>query len=57
MENLFNFLLNIISIIASFGSWLTTPLEYINISPLALFSVGGITIIIGVHLVRLFIGG
>lgn len=57
METLFNFLLNILVTIAHFGHWLITPLEYINMSPLALFSVAGITLIIGIHLVRLFIGG
>lgn len=57
METLFNFLLNIIQVVASFGQWLITPLEHINMSPLALFSVAGISIIIGIHLVRLFIGG
>lgn len=57
METLFNFLLNILVSIAQFGQWLITPLEYINMSPLAIFSVAGITTIIGIHLIRLFIGG
>lgn len=59
-DSLFNWLLGIPQTIASFGEWLTTPLKegYIDISPLALFSVAGVSIIvviIGVHIVRLFI--
>ena len=57
MESLFDFLLNILSVVASFGTWLITPLKYVNMSPLALFSIGGITAIITIHLIRLFIGG
>lgn len=61
MENtLFKWLLDIPQTIASFGNWLVSPLAkgYIDISPLALLSVAGVSIIvviIGVHIVRLFI--
>ena len=57
MENLFDFLLNSLHIVAQFGQWLITPLDYVNMSPLALFSVAGISTIIAIHLIRLFIGG
>ena len=55
---LFNWLLDIPTTIAGFGSWLTTPLDVINISPLGLLGVAGVTtiiIIIAVHIVKLFI--
>ena len=41
--------------LAKFSNWLLTPLEVINMSPLAILSVGGISLIIGVHIVRLFV--
>lgn len=59
-ETLFKWLLDIPQVIAQFGSWLTNPIypPYITISPLALFGIGGgsvIIVLIGVHVVRLFI--
>lgn len=55
MEGIFDFILNILSVFAGFGDWLVTPLDYINLSPLGLISVGGITFLIGIHIVKLFI--
>lgn len=60
VNELFNWLLEIPQVIAGFGSWLMSPLyePYIKLSPLALLGVGGIStiiIIIGVHVVRLFV--
>lgn len=61
MENtLFEWLLGIPQTIASFGNWLVSPLAsgYIDISPLALLSVAGVSVLIAlivVHIVRLFI--
>ena len=57
MEVLLDFLLSILTRLAQFSNWLITPLDYINLSPLALLSVAGITTIVAIHLVRLFIGG
>lgn len=59
-ERLFQFLLDIPLTIAQFGSWLTSELTIgsWHISPLGLFSIGGVAVIIGiigVHIVRLFI--
>jgi len=42
---------------AQFGQWLIEPLPYINIAPLALFSVAGITAIVALKAVRLAVGG
>ena len=62
MENtLFNWLLEIPQTIANLCNWLISPIseKYINISPLGLLGIGGTTIllvIIGVHVVKLFIG-
>lgn len=59
-ETLFNWLLNIPQYVASFGSWLTSDMLIgsWSISPLGLFGLGGVAVligIIGVHVVRLFI--
>ena len=54
---LFNWLLDLIGEFGKFGTWLTTNLPYINVSPLAIFSVGGLSLIISALLVRLFVGG
>lgn len=59
MENIIDFLLGIPATIGQFGNWLVTPLGHgLDISPLGLFGVGGVAVIIsiiGVHIVRLFI--
>lgn len=57
MEVLWTWLINLPLAFTEFFAWLTTPLDVINLPPLAIFSFAGITIIIGVLLVRLFIGG
>lgn len=41
---------------AAFGTWLVTPLDYINVAPLALFGVGAIAVIVGFKVVRLVVG-
>lgn len=41
---------------AAFGTWLVTPLDYINVAPLALFGVGAIALIVGFKVVRLVVG-
>lgn len=57
VSTLINWLLSLITEFAKFGSWLTTDLPYINISPLGLFSFTGISLLLGFLLVRLVIGG
>lgn len=55
MNQLFTWLLNLTNVFAQFSSWLTTPLQYFNISPLEMFTVGGLTALISIHLVKLFL--
>lgn len=59
VNEIVNFLLGIPQTIATFGSWLVTPLgNGITLSPLALLGVGGVSVIIGLiglHIVRLFV--
>ena len=58
MENtLFQWLFDMLGEFAKFGNWIVTPLPYLNVSPLALFGFGGITLLIGFLLVRLVVGG
>lgn len=58
MENiLFQWLLDLPATFAQFGEWLTTPLPYINYTPLAIIGVTGITAIIGLLALRLVVGG
>lgn len=56
-KTLFQWLLDLPTIFAQFGEWLITPLPYINIAPLAIISVAGITLIIGLLAFRLVVGG
>ena len=57
MENLFSWILNLTNVTAQFFTWLTSNLPYTNFSPLSLFSLGGLTFLIGFHALRLFVGG
>lgn len=57
VDRLFSWLLEIPVILAQFTNWIIQPLPVINISPLALLSVGGIGLLIAFHLTRLIIGG
>lgn len=56
-KTIFDWLLNLPSMFAQFGDWLITPLPYINMAPLGLISVAGISAIIGFLALRLIIGG
>lgn len=58
MENtLFQWLLDLPATFAQFGEWLITPLPYINIAPLAIIGVAGISLIISLLAFRLVVGG
>lgn len=57
MEYLINWVINLPLAFSTFLAWLTTPLPYINISPLSIFSLGGISLLVGFLLLRLVIGG
>lgn len=57
MENLWNWLINLPLVFVEFYKWLTTELPYINVSPLTLFTFGGLTALIVLLLVRLVVGG
>lgn len=59
-QTLFNFILEIPRVISLFGTWLVSPIseKYLNISPLGLLGIGGVSfivILISVHVVRLFV--
>lgn len=56
-QELVQWMYNLIFEFAKFGGWLTTPLDYINITPLEMFGYTGLLIIIGYLLVRLVVGG
>lgn len=61
VQELINWLLQIPQACAEMGKFLTSPIysPYINQTPLELLSVSGIAVIItiiGVHVVKLFIG-
>lgn len=56
-QTLIYWLLSLLTEFAKFGNWLTSPLPYINLSPLAVFSFSGLVIVIGFLLVRLVVGG
>ena len=57
VNELVKWITNLIPEFVKFGAWLTTPLQYVNLSPLALLGFTGLTIIIGYLLARLVIGG
>lgn len=59
IDTLYNFLLDSLNQISLFGTWLTTKIDenLFPYTPLGLFSVGVIVILIGYKLVRLIIGG
>lgn len=57
IDTLIDWLINLPILFAEFGTWLTSDLPYINVSPLAMFSLTGITALVGFLLVRLVIGG
>lgn len=57
MEYLWNWVIQLPTAFVGFFEWLTQPLPYLEMPPLALFSVAGITILIGFLLVRLVVGG
>lgn len=57
METLFKWLLDLPRAFADVGNWLITPLPYINLAPLGVIGIGGLTAIVAIKVVRLFVGG
>lgn len=57
MDTLWQWVINLPLVFVEFFKWLTSDLPYLNMSPLALFTFGGLTILIGFLLVRLVVGG
>lgn len=57
LQNFWTWIINLPLVFTGFIEWLTDELPYIHVSPLGLFSVAGITALISILLVRLFIGG
>lgn len=56
-QTLYKWLLDLPVVFLQFGTWLTTPLPYVNLTPLAMIGFTGISIVIGALLLRLFVGG
>ena len=54
---LFDWLIDTTISIGSLGTWLITPIRYLNFSPLSLFSITAITTIISYKALRLVFGG
>lgn len=54
---IFDWLLDFTLELTRIGNWLVTPLPYINASPLGMFTIAFLNILIGIHLLRLFVGG
>lgn len=54
VTGLLDFMFGFIKNIGDFGSWLTTPIEGINIPPLAFFGIGGFVLIFGLWIFKLF---
>ena len=57
VTQLIEWLMNLLREFAKFGQWLVTPLPYLDIAPLALFSFAGLTALVVILLVRLVVGG
>lgn len=57
VQRLWNWVINLPLVFVDFIEWLTTDLPYINVSPLGLISFAGLTALISILLVRLFVGG
>lgn len=57
INRLWNWVINLPLVFVEFMEWLTTPLPYIDLSPLGLFSFAGLTALISILLIRLFVGG
>lgn len=60
MDAIVSFLLEIPQAVGLIAKWLVEPIntQYLNISPLGLFGVAGVGVIItliGIHVVRLFL--
>lgn len=48
-KQLWSWLVNLIQGFANMSEWLTTPVKYINLSPLALLTASGISFVIILH--------
>lgn len=57
MEYLWEWVIELPINFIGFFEWLTQPLPYLDMPPLALFSVVGVTALVGFLLVRLVVGG
>lgn len=56
-ETLSQWLIKLPELFAEFGGWLTSPLPYLNVSPLVLFGIGGVGALLGFKIFRLVVGG
>ena len=55
MDYLFSWLFDVLRSLADVGQWLISPLPYINMAPLMLLTLAGVTTLLGIHLVKLFL--
>lgn len=58
-DSIWSFIMNVPQQLAPFTTWLFSELPYVHIAPIALFGIGGFTVILTLHLVHLvnLIGG
>lgn len=56
-STLFNWILDVTRSLTTLGNWLISPLPYLNVSPLGLFTPTMLTVLIGYHALRLVVGG
>lgn len=53
VNQIWSFIIDIPKQLAPFTEWLFTELPYVHIAPIALFGIGGFTIILTFHLIHL----
>lgn len=56
-ELMFNWLLEMFQKLGDLTNFITTPMQYIGVTPLYLFTLSSLGVLLGVHLIRLFVGG
>lgn len=52
-QNIFNWVISIPRVLSQFTSWLFTKLPYINLTPISIFTLTGISVILVFHLIKL----
>lgn len=52
-QNIFDWVISIPCVLSQFTSWLFTKLPYINLTPISIFTLTGISAILVFHLIKL----